>query len=131
MIKDGKILLSYEVKTDQWMIPGGGVEEGESYEICCIRELTEETGFLVKPLQHYLTIYEYYEDSLYPSHYFICKVTGQTERMLTRLKKRLVWNLDGSRWRKQFLFSPNTRTMQTKRKSVECIFGNIRHCLHI
>ena len=89
VIKDGKILLSYEVKTDQWMIPGGGVEEGESYEICCIRELTEETGFLVKPLQHYLTIYEYYEDYLYPSHYFICKVTGQTERMLTRREKEV------------------------------------------
>lgn len=24
----GEILLSYEVNTDQWMIPGGGVEAG-------------------------------------------------------------------------------------------------------
>ena len=25
VISDGKILMSYEVKTDQWFIPGGGV----------------------------------------------------------------------------------------------------------
>lgn len=89
VIKDGKILLSYEVNTDQWMIPGGGVEAGESYEGCCIRELTEETGFLVKPLQHYLTINEYYEDYLYPSHYFICEVAGSTTRLLTEREKEV------------------------------------------
>ena len=58
VVKDGNILLSYEVKSDQWMIPGGGVEADEGYETCCIRELAEETGFLVKPLYCYLMIYE-------------------------------------------------------------------------
>ena len=29
VIKDGKMLLSYETKTDQWMLPGGGLEAGE------------------------------------------------------------------------------------------------------
>ena len=27
IINEGKILLSYETKTDQYMIPGGGLEE--------------------------------------------------------------------------------------------------------
>ena len=83
VVKDGNILLSYEVKSDQWMIPGGGVEADEGYETCCIRELAEETGFLVKPLYCYLMINEYYKDYLYLSCYFICKVVGQTERLLT------------------------------------------------
>lgn len=83
VVKEGNILLSYEPKSDQWMIPGGGVEADEGYESCCIRELAEETGFLVKPLFCYLTINEYYKGYLYPSRYFICKVVGQTERSLT------------------------------------------------
>lgn len=83
VVKDGNILLTYEEKRDQWMIPGGGVEADESREACCIRELAEETGFLVKPLSCYLTINEYYEDYLYPSHYSICEIAGQVPRLLT------------------------------------------------
>ena len=29
IFKDDKILLSYETKHDQWMLPGGGLEDGE------------------------------------------------------------------------------------------------------
>ena len=29
VVKDGLILLNYETKTDQWMIPGGGIENEE------------------------------------------------------------------------------------------------------
>ncbi len=83
-IRDGMILLTYEVNTDQWFIPGGGLEAQESTEQCCIRELAEETGCVVNPLFHYLTINEYYEEWLYISHYFICEITGKTQRLLTQ-----------------------------------------------
>lgn len=43
MIKQGK---SHEPK--MWAVPGGGKEESESYENCCIREIFEETGYEVK-----------------------------------------------------------------------------------
>lgn len=89
VIRDGKILLSYEANADQWMIPGGGIEAEESEEACCVRELAEETGFLVKPLQPYLEIHEYYEDWLYTSRYFICQVMGQAESKLTRREKEV------------------------------------------
>lgn len=36
VVKDGNILLSYMENSDLWMIPGGGVEIGESYEDCCL-----------------------------------------------------------------------------------------------
>lgn len=83
VVRDGKLLLTYEVNTDQWFLPGGGLEEGESLTQCCIRELAEETGLVVKPLTQFATIHEYYEEWLFISHYFICEVTGQTERLLT------------------------------------------------
>lgn len=84
VVKDGMILLTYEVNTDQWFIPGGGLEARESAEECCARELAEETGWAVEPLYRYLTINEYYEEWLFVSHYFICEITGQTQRLLTK-----------------------------------------------
>lgn len=47
VLSKGNILLSYEVNTDQWFIPGGGLEADESLEECCSRELAEETGCVV------------------------------------------------------------------------------------
>ncbi|MFF2176747.1 NUDIX hydrolase [Lysinibacillus sp. NPDC058147] len=34
-----------EVKT--WAVPSGGIEATENFEACCIREVFEETGFVV------------------------------------------------------------------------------------
>lgn len=84
LVKDGMLLLSYAVKPDQWMIPGGGVEAEESLESCCARELAEETGFRMKPLHQFLTINEYYEEYLYRSHYYICEMVGQSSCHLTQ-----------------------------------------------
>ena len=88
VVKDGNILLSYMENSDLWMIPGGGVENGESYEDCCIRELAEETGILVKPLYCSLIINEYYKEYLYSSRYFICEADGHTERSLTEQEEQ-------------------------------------------
>ena len=83
VIRDGLILLTYEVNTDQWFIPGGGREGDETNEACCVRELAEETGFVVNPLCQFATINEYYEEWLFTSHYFTCEITGVTQRLLT------------------------------------------------
>lgn len=83
VIKNDKILLTYEVNTGQWFIPGGGLEINESLEDCCIRELAEETGYIVKPKKQYLTINEYYEEWFFVSHYYICDYVGETKRALT------------------------------------------------
>ena len=84
VVRNGMILLTYEVSTDQWFIPGGGLEGAESAQQCCIRELAEETGFVVNPLYQFATINEYYEEWLYISHYFLCEITGETQRLLTQ-----------------------------------------------
>lgn len=83
VVRDGMILLSHEVNSGWWLVPGGGEEEGETPEECCVREVEEETGLIVKPLQHFLTMHEYYEEYRYISHYFICEVTGQGRMRLT------------------------------------------------
>lgn len=83
VVRDGMILLSHEVNSGWWLVPGGGEEEGETPEECCMREVEEETGLIVKPLQHFLTMYEYYEEYRYISHYFICEVTGKGQMRLT------------------------------------------------
>lgn len=89
IIENSKILLSYETVTDQWMIPGGGLEENESDKECCIREVAEETGIVVDVSECMLEIDEYYEDWKWINKYFICKVTGTTETKLTQREQKV------------------------------------------
>lgn len=89
VVRDGMILLTYEVNTDQWFIPGGGLEGEETIQQCCIRELAEETGSVVDLLYHFATINEYYEEWLFISHYFICEITGETQRLLTQREEEV------------------------------------------
>jgi 8-oxo-dGTP pyrophosphatase MutT (NUDIX family) len=78
VIKDGKILLSYVEKCDNYMLPGGGVEGDESLEECCARELLEETGIVVKPKDYYLEIEELFDVWQHFNHYFICEFVEDT-----------------------------------------------------
>ena len=84
-----KILLSYGTAADQWMIPGGGLEAGESAQECCVREVAEETGMLVEASDCMLEIHEYYETSWLIHKYFICKVIGRTDILQTENEKAL------------------------------------------
>ena len=88
IVRDGMILLTHETISGWWLVPGGGLEEGETPEVCCIREVEEETGYTVRPLHQYLTLYEYYEEYCYISNYFICEVTGNGKMHLTDAEAR-------------------------------------------
>lgn len=87
MIKNSLMLISHEINSDCYLIPGGGLEENETLEECCVREIQEETGDIVKPVCRFLTMNEYYEDCKYVSHYFLCDITGETEQHLTEAEK--------------------------------------------
>ncbi len=83
LVKGGKILLSHELNTGVYLIPGGGAEGDETAEECCIRELAEETGYVVKTLKQMLEIHEHFREILYISRYFICEITDECERKPT------------------------------------------------
>ena len=83
IIRDGKILLSHETNSGWWLIPGGGLEAGETPEMACVREVEEETGYIVRPVKQFLTMHEYYEEYRYTSYYFVCEVTGTGRMNLT------------------------------------------------
>lgn len=83
IIKNGKVLLSWEERKNVYMSPGGGVEDGESLEACVVRELCEEAGFKVKPIKPFVKVNEYCFDTLWVNNYFICEIEGECERHLT------------------------------------------------
>jgi ADP-ribose pyrophosphatase YjhB (NUDIX family) len=88
IVQDDKILLTHEVNSGWWLIPGGGLEEGETPEECCIREVEEETGAIVRPLEQFLTMNEYYEEYRYTGYYFICEIIGKGRMHLTEAEQR-------------------------------------------
>lgn len=88
IVNDGKILLTPELQSGWWLIPGGGLEEGENPENCVIREVEEETGLIVRPLRQFLVMHEYYEEYRYTGYFFVCEVTGKGQMKLTDAEKR-------------------------------------------
>lgn len=87
LIIDGdKILLSHELNTGVYMSPGGGLEEGETLEECCVRELREETGYDVRVVEPFIIINEYCFETMYVSNYFLCEIIGKGESHLTEIE---------------------------------------------
>lgn len=93
IIQDGKLLLSQFAKEGIYMLPGGGLEEGETIEECCLREVQEETGYYCKILSTTLKIEEYYGEMCFIGQYFICEIIGPGAIQLTthELSQNLVW----------------------------------------
>ena len=80
VVKDGKLLLSYVPESDFYMTPGGGLESGETLPECCVREIAEETGYIVKPTsdEPFYLLNEFYHEYKFINNFFICELTGKT-----------------------------------------------------
>jgi 8-oxo-dGTP pyrophosphatase MutT (NUDIX family) len=81
VIQDGKVLLSPQFD-DGYDIPGGGVDLGELLTETLVREVKEETGLDVKPIQVLLVqddfFFHPYKKKPFqtPLIYFLCDVVG-------------------------------------------------------
>ena len=66
LVQDGKILLVRHDKNEQsyWLIPGGGVDFGESAEAALVREYQEEVGLPIEVGPLVLV-----HDSIPPNHH--------------------------------------------------------------
>ncbi len=85
ILTDGeRILLSHEVKHGKYVLPGGGIEDGETLSQCCEREVLEETGYIVRAGEHIIEVREYDENTLHESHIFVCEIKNHGERHLTQ-----------------------------------------------
>ena len=70
-----EVLLIQRRDIPVWVLPGGGLDKGESPEAGALREVGEETGFqavIVKKVAEYLPVNKMTQ----LSHLFECKITG-------------------------------------------------------
>lgn len=82
VLKHGnEFVIIYHRNWDVYTLPGGGVEMGETLEDALHREMLEETGYHVRILKKTLTITEYYKDSVWEHHMFLCETTGSPEAL--------------------------------------------------
>ena len=88
VLRGQEMLISHELNSGWYLIPGGGLEEGESLEACCLREIEEETGVIARIEKPLFTLQEHYEDWLYISCYFLCSPVGQGTQALTAAEAR-------------------------------------------
>ena len=74
LLRENSLLLLHTKTLDYYMLPGGGIEEGETPEQTVIREVLEETGFRSQIIKKTLIIKEYFPESTWETHYFLCSI---------------------------------------------------------
>ncbi|HHW22823.1 MAG TPA: NUDIX domain-containing protein [Clostridiaceae bacterium] len=81
-IKNGKFLMIRTIKGD-FKFPGGGPRNGESLEEALIREVREETGFIIERVKRRIGMVterkpdKYVKDAMFEmiSHYYLCDIS--------------------------------------------------------
>ena len=85
VLKGEQILLLYTARYDDYSLPGGGVDKGESIEQGLLRELHEETGAQQIQIKHSLGLYEeirpWYKDDFdcvhIKSYCYFCEISDE------------------------------------------------------
>lgn len=107
VVHDGRVLLVRRAKEPlrgRWVVPGGTVELGETLEEAVTREVREETGILVRPLE-VMTVFDRIErrDGTVAYHYVIVDyrcafVSGALEAATDALEAAWVAEADLDRY---------------------------------
>lgn len=79
IFRDDKILLFHRFRdgNEYWVIPGGGIEEGETVEEALRRELWEETSLQLISSQHAFDFFHTLFEEERISHFFTCQTQGE------------------------------------------------------
>ncbi|MGE7934783.1 NUDIX hydrolase [Viridibacillus arvi] len=73
-----EVLMVKSINSEAWAFPSGGIEQGETPEECCIREVKEETGYYIV-IEDSLFIKETeIKDYRVKTYYFKVKKTGES-----------------------------------------------------
>lgn len=91
--KRSKVLLIKRRDIPVWVLPGGGLDEGESPEVGAVREVFEETGFntiVVRKVAEYLPVNKMTQFS----HLFECQITKGEAKTGTETKDVQFFSLD-------------------------------------
>ncbi len=68
--REGKLLLMHVRNSNTYVLPGGGVKDGENLEEALVREIREETGYEVEAFSHCLRVSEKHERYFREHHIF-------------------------------------------------------------
>ena len=85
IVREDHILLikhrHHDDGRDYWLIPGGGLEDGETEEQCVQREMREETNLEVSVERLVLEETSYLDDRIYAAYKtFLCRSLGGEAR---------------------------------------------------
>jgi len=85
IIKDGRIAMIHSMEYDYYMLPGGGIEQGEEHPDALIREVREESGLIVIPssIREYGFVHRIAKgmiDDIFiqDNYYYFCEVQDYT-----------------------------------------------------
>ncbi|MGN1201559.1 MAG: NUDIX hydrolase [Candidatus Caccovivens sp.] len=90
VLKDDKIALFHKKNKNEYKLPGGGIENGESPEDAFIREVLEETGCVIKIISKLGTIEEFkgHTNFYQLSHVFLAEVVKDTKKLHVTEKEK-------------------------------------------
>ncbi len=110
IIENGKILLLKKTKSQSFELPGGKVDQGESFEDAAIRETKEETGCDVDIVKYYGHIDFFHEPKNVNvrSHIFFAKIKkGEPKIMEPETFDEVIWM--PIKDYKNYSFAPNVK----------------------